>query len=429
MQDKKTSVEKFEEFFSREEYNDKIVDALDKFPDSNVVVDHQSLSNIYPKLAEFIITRPTEVIKAAQKAIRNLDPLNRDVDIEILFDLITLISLNDVKSRNIGNLIVFNARIVEAYSIEPMISISVFECKSCMKLHNIFQNSHFLSEPTLCQECGGRNFRLLQGESEFIDSQKFVFEGINVGESRRFNAILKGSLIEYNKFQEGMEVSVTAIPRFLRDKNGNQIYLEVNNIVNTSKDQDHLLNYDKENEPFPKSNVYFISDGEFVKIGKADDPDKRFSSIKTSNPKPLKLLYTMKGDGKLESFLHELFADYWVRGEWFRVDGNLKEFLRRGYIIGTHETVKHYADFDNETGNKDKKDGRMSKEDRDKIKCITGVIKQIGEEYDGKAHRDLIIIEMEKMFGLDEDGIDVFINFLKRRGTIYEPNKGYYKLA
>lgn len=71
----------------------------------------------------------------------------------------------------------------------------------------------------------------------------------------------------------------------------------------------------------------------------------------------------------------------------------------------------------------------MSKEDRDKIKCITGVIKQIGEEYDGKAHRDLIIIEMEKMFGLDEDGIDVFINFLKRRGTIYEPNEGYYKLA
>lgn len=315
MQDKKTSVEKFEEFFSREEYSDKIVDALDKFPDSNVVVDHQSLSNIYPKLAEFIITRPTEVIKAAQKAIRNLDHLNRDVDIEILFDLITFISLNDVKSRDIGNLIVFNARIVEAYSIEPMISISVFECKSCMKLHNIFQNSHFLSEPTFCQECGGRNFRLLQGESEFIDSQKFVFEGINVGESRRFNAILKGSLIEYNKFQEGMEVSVTAIPRFLRDKNGNQIYLEVNNIVVTSKDQDHLLNYDKENEPFPKSNVYFISDGEFVKIGKADDPDKRFSSIKTSNPKPLKLLYTMKGDWKLESFLHELFADYWVRGE------------------------------------------------------------------------------------------------------------------
>lgn len=72
-------------------------------------------------------------------------------------------------------------------------------------------------------------------------------------------------------------------------------------------------------------NVYFISDGEFVKIGKTTgSPECRLASLQTGNPRELTIvgiafLGTEKGT-VLEYWLHGLLKKYRVRGEWFSLD-------------------------------------------------------------------------------------------------------------
>lgn len=70
--------------------------------------------------------------------------------------------------------------------------------------------------------------------------------------------------------------------------------------------------------------VYFISDGEFVKIGKADNVEKRLKTLQTGNPKPLKILKTIpcnsaKEAYDLEFFFHALLKDHKSNGEWYKL--------------------------------------------------------------------------------------------------------------
>lgn len=74
----------------------------------------------------------------------------------------------------------------------------------------------------------------------------------------------------------------------------------------------------------PKCFVYFITDGEYVKIGVAQNVKSRLREIQTGNPKPLKVLYThgVSDEKKafyLESKLHAEYRDFRKTGEWFRI--------------------------------------------------------------------------------------------------------------
>lgn len=82
--------------------------------------------------------------------------------------------------------------------------------------------------------------------------------------------------------------------------------------------------------------VYFISDGEFVKIGIANNPIQRLLTLQIGNARELKCLFTIpvyKWHGlnfsaayDLEVFLHKGFGSNHIRGEWFdilhRIDVN-----------------------------------------------------------------------------------------------------------
>lgn len=80
------------------------------------------------------------------------------------------------------------------------------------------------------------------------------------------------------------------------------------------------------------SYVYFITDGEYIKIGKAVDPQKRLAGIQTGNPKPCSILCTIPAKDEasanaLETKLHFVYSDYRLCGEWFdiydKIDRNL----------------------------------------------------------------------------------------------------------
>ena len=74
--------------------------------------------------------------------------------------------------------------------------------------------------------------------------------------------------------------------------------------------------------------VYFITDGEFIKIGKANDPMERMRTMQTGNARELKMLgYYEDYDEELEGYMHKRFSHDRVRGEWFRPSKDLYRFI------------------------------------------------------------------------------------------------------
>ncbi|HOI72369.1 MAG TPA: minichromosome maintenance protein MCM [Methanobacterium sp.] len=169
----KTSVAKFEDFFSSDKYKDKVFESLEKYPDErSIVVDYTDLEMFYADLADLLLEKPEDVIKAAQKAISNIDPLRKNADLNIRFENVrNNIPLRYLRSKYIGKFVAVDGIVRKTDEIRPRIINATFECRSCMRLHEIPQKTSLINEPAICQECGGRSFRLLQEESEFMDTQ------------------------------------------------------------------------------------------------------------------------------------------------------------------------------------------------------------------------------------------------------------------
>lgn len=74
----------------------------------------------------------------------------------------------------------------------------------------------------------------------------------------------------------------------------------------------------------PKNYVYFISDGEFVKIGVAKNPEKRLNDLQTANARKLSILCKIptksdKDAYMLEGRLHFEYSAFAKNGEWFNI--------------------------------------------------------------------------------------------------------------
>lgn len=79
----------------------------------------------------------------------------------------------------------------------------------------------------------------------------------------------------------------------------------------------------------PTNVVYFIQYGKTkrVKIGTAENVAKRLSGIRTSSPGDYKLLATVPGDYVVEAEMHRRFRKYWIKREWFSLEGSLAKFV------------------------------------------------------------------------------------------------------
>lgn len=86
--------------------------------------------------------------------------------------------------------------------------------------------------------------------------------------------------------------------------------------------------------------VYFVSDGDFMKIGCAASLPNRMKELQTGNPRKLKAVFVINAKNqnearKLEGFLHKKFNKYRVNGEWFRLDRDdiKNDLLGEGYDL------------------------------------------------------------------------------------------------
>jgi hypothetical protein len=79
-----------------------------------------------------------------------------------------------------------------------------------------------------------------------------------------------------------------------------------------------------------KRSVYFVQESLVgaIKIGVASDVERRLKIIQTDCPGTLTLLAVMPGvTNAVEPELHLMFSRFHIRGEWFRSDPELLEFI------------------------------------------------------------------------------------------------------
>ena len=226
------SISKFEEFFTTS-YKDDLFRLLEQYPDEqSLIIDYQKLEIFDPDLADLLIEKPEEVIEAAKIAIKNIDPLAKDADINIRFEnLNNLILLQSLNSNYIGSFVSYDGIIEEVNEPSPRIGIAVFECVGCMRLHEVEQTSdRTILEPSLCGECGGRSFRLLQEESKYINTQIVVTGSRDT--SRKLQVILEDDLTSWDDYNIGQYIRFTGtLKTFREEKSGKfKFYLYCNHI-------------------------------------------------------------------------------------------------------------------------------------------------------------------------------------------------------
>ena len=235
----KTSISKFEEFFATI-YKDNVFEILEQYPDKkSLIVDYQRLEMFDPDLADLLIDKPEEVIEAAQNAIKNIDPLVSDADINICFEnLSNLIRLKDLNSKYIGSFVSYDGIIEEFNEPSPRIEIGVFECRGCMRLHEVEQSSASrIIEPSLCSECGGRSFRLLQEESKYVNTQNVVTGSKDT--SRKLQVVFEDDLTSWDEYNIGQHIRFTGtLKTFREEKSGRlKFYLYCNHIEKLSEEE------------------------------------------------------------------------------------------------------------------------------------------------------------------------------------------------
>ena len=228
----KTSIEKFEEFFATL-YKDDVFELLEQYPDKrSLIVNLQRLEVFDPDLADILIDKPEEVIEAAKIAIKNIDPLVKEANINIRFEeLSNLIRLQDLNSKYIGSFVSYDGIIEEVNEPSPRIETGIFECRGCMRLHEVEQPSgNHIIEPTLCSECGGRSFRLLQEESKYVNTQLLVTGSKDT--SRKMQVILDDDLTSWDDYNIGQLIRFTGtLKTFREEKSGKfKFYLYCNHI-------------------------------------------------------------------------------------------------------------------------------------------------------------------------------------------------------
>ena len=85
-----------------------------------------------------------------------------------------------------------------------------------------------------------------------------------------------------------------------------------------------------------QAGVYYLSDGEYCKVGSSDDLRLRVNSHIANYPRPLRILKVWPGSRVLEEFLKALLRPFHVNGEWFCVPDEVSDAVCQ---------IKSAADF------------------------------------------------------------------------------------
>lgn len=75
--------------------------------------------------------------------------------------------------------------------------------------------------------------------------------------------------------------------------------------------------------------VYFIKAGGLVKIGFSSDVLNRMSNLRVGCPVDSELVAVIPGTEDTELYFHKMYKSTREKGEWFRLEGQLADFIKR----------------------------------------------------------------------------------------------------
>jgi len=141
-----------------------------------LVVNFSDLSQFNPELANDLLDRPEEVIKAAELALDAFD-LPEIHNFRIRFKNLPdsqKILIGEIRSNDIGKFVVVEGTIRQKSDVRPQVTSAKFECPSCGNLISVLQLDTIFKEPSRCG-CGRKGkFRLVS--KDLVDAQRIVLE-------------------------------------------------------------------------------------------------------------------------------------------------------------------------------------------------------------------------------------------------------------
>ena len=166
-------------------------------------------------------------------------------------------------SKDVGRFTQTQGVIQGVYPVRPKLKTAVFECKSCMRLHEVEQDQsdNKIIEPSLCSECGGRKFRLLKSESIYTNERYLLLtepqEDLDLEDNpRQLIVNLVGNKDFVSNVNAGARVKITGILNSIEDGDKNQFIYTVNNldkvedktITLTPEERKHFLQLSKRDD-------------------------------------------------------------------------------------------------------------------------------------------------------------------------------------
>lgn len=156
-------------------------------------------------------------------------------------------------SREVGRFTQTQGVIQGVYKQRPKLKTAVFQCKGCMRLHEVEQEtqSNKLIQPSLCNECGGRSFRLLTNESTYTNERLLLLteptEDLDLDDNpRQLIVNLVGNKKFISNIAAGTRVKLTGVLGAIEDGDKNQFIYTVNHLDKVEDQTIKLTGEDKQ---------------------------------------------------------------------------------------------------------------------------------------------------------------------------------------
>jgi len=154
--------------------------SLSSLGGASIVIDFQDMLSYSREMVEELVENPSILEEMNRVALSLLSSLDKDYASKIqgvsvrVRGLGKKISIRDIKSSLLGRLVCFEGVVVRISEIKSILSMGVFQCKTCGRVYEEPQTGMILKAPR-CEVCGTSrlaNFELLQDQSRFIDYQE-----------------------------------------------------------------------------------------------------------------------------------------------------------------------------------------------------------------------------------------------------------------
>lgn len=164
--------------FIKENYKEELAYAKECKTQTKVNIDYTLVNNFFLELLDkplFDLTWES-MLDYAEKEVNKKRSEKQHITFKLV-DIPPNVLLHDLDTTYNGDLISTKAMIKNITPIHVEIEEAVFECRGCARLHRVnLSNSKSVLVPSLCNDCGGRSFRLLTESSTFKNTRYVKLE-------------------------------------------------------------------------------------------------------------------------------------------------------------------------------------------------------------------------------------------------------------